>query len=71
MNLRVLATAVAAAVVIGGGALYLLSSRSGPPESTADTPVTAAPAAGEAVTPAAPAEETPRPTPVPAGCARG
>ena len=64
MNLRVLATAVAAAVVIGGGALYLLSSRSGPPESTADTPVTAAPAAGEAVTPAAPAEETPRPTPV-------
>ena len=64
MNVRVLAAAVAAAVVIGGGALYLLSSRSGEPESTADAPVaTAAPAAGGAATPAAPADETPRPTP--------
>jgi hypothetical protein len=63
MNVRVLAAAVAAAVVIGGGALFFLS-RSGAPGSTAEVPAAATtPATGGAATPAAPADETPRPAP--------
>ena len=63
MNVRVLAAAVAAAVVIGGGALFFLSN-SGAPGSTAEVPSAATtPATGGAATPAAPADETPRPAP--------
>jgi hypothetical protein len=63
MNVRVLAAAMAAAAVVGGGAVCF-RARSGAPEPAADAPAAAAtPATGGAATSAAPADEAPRTTP--------